>query len=88
MRTSLKEIENIEGFLLQKIPTDESLVFQSRMIINPELKYKTSCQQKAYEVIQLAGRVALRNELMAVENSIFKKSAFRKKITKIFESKN
>ena len=90
MRTSLIETEQIEAHLLRRSDTGESLVFEARMLLNPELKEKVLWQQKTYQLVTLYGRNQLKQEIESVHQKLFNEDhhqSFRQKIMRLFSKK-
>lgn len=90
MRTSLIETEQIEAHLLQRSDTGEALVFEAKMLLDPELKEKVQWQQKTYSLIKLYGRDQLRQEIESVHQKLFSEhqhKSFRQKIMSLFSKK-
>lgn len=90
MRTSLIETEQIEAYLLQRSDTGESLVFEAKMLLDPELMEKAQWQQKTYSLIKLYGRDQLRQEIETVHQKLFTENqhqSFRQKIMSLFTKK-
>ncbi len=87
MQTSSIETQQIEACLLGKQQPEESLLFQARLILQPELTETMQWQQNTYRLIHLYGRQQVKTELKAVENLLFNDSAynkFKQKIIKLF----
>lgn len=87
MRTSLIETEQIEAHLLRRSDTGEALVFEAKMLLDPELKEMVLWQQKTYHIVKLYGREQLRHEIEAVHQKLFTEQqhkSFRQKIMSLF----
>ena len=87
MRTSLNEIKAIEQHLLQEVPSEDSLLFEAHIILDPELKEKVQWQQKVYQLVRDYGRQQLRTEIEAVHQQLFtqpKHKGFRQKVLSLF----
>ncbi len=87
MRTSLNEIQEVENFLLEKLPPQESLLFQAKLITNPMLKWNVALQSKLMDVVLLYHRRKLKVEIRTIHNRLFSnpdKSEFQLTIDKIF----
>ena len=90
MRTSLIETQQIEAHLLQRSETGEALVFEAKMLFDPELKDKVLWQQKTYDLIKLYGRDQLRQEIETIHHKLFTENQhknFRQKIMSLFSKK-
>jgi len=90
MRTSLIETQQIEAHLLQHSDTGEALVFEAKMLLDPELNEKAMWQQKTYQIVKLYGRDQLRQEIETVHQKLFthdQHKNFRQKIMSLFSKK-
>ncbi|HTI58266.1 hypothetical protein [Mucilaginibacter sp.] len=90
MRTSLIETEQIEAHLLQLSDTGNALVFEAKMLLDPELTDNVLWQQKAYHIVKLYGRDQLKREIESVHQQLFKDEqhqSFRQKIMRLFTKK-
>lgn len=90
MRTSLIETEQIETHLLRLSEQGDALVFEARLLLDPELKYKMRWQQKTYSIVRQYGRQQLRQEIEAVHRQLFNRpehAGFRQKIMRLFVKK-
>src|SRR5690606_40796495 len=56
MRTSLNEIEQIEKYLLGGLKSEDRLLFQAELLLNPQKAENVYWQQKTYQLIQAYGR--------------------------------
>jgi hypothetical protein len=88
MMTSLNKLREIEGFVLRTADTGDALVFEARMIVDPNLAREVSLQKEAYAIIHQYGRRKLKAELEAVHQQLFTEpqySTFRQKIMALFK---
>jgi hypothetical protein len=70
MPTLSIETREIEAWLSGTQQPAESLLFQARLILQPELKDKVQWQQKTYRLVRLYGRQQIRAEIAEVENML------------------
>ncbi|MDB5011484.1 MAG: hypothetical protein JWQ06_2273 [Mucilaginibacter sp.] len=87
MKTLWNEIEQIEAYLHRSADTGSKLVFEARLLLEPELQEKTAWQQKAYEFIHRYGRRQLKQEIEAVHQQLFaspEHASFSQKIRLLF----
>lgn len=87
MRTSLNEIKEIEEYLLKYSSTESRLVFEARMILQPELQQKASEQKQIYDLLRKYSRKQLKTEIEAAHNIMFtapEHKNFRHKILSLF----
>ena len=90
MKTSLIETEQIEAHLLQRSEPGDQLVFEARLLLEPELGEKMEWQQETYRMITLYGRDQLKQEIEAVHQKLFTKKkhlSFSQKITRLFTNR-
>jgi hypothetical protein len=90
MMTSWNETEQIEMHLSGRLDTGNALVFEARMMLDPELSDKVAWQQKTYGIIQIYGRKQLKMEIEAVHQNLFTQpehSSFSQKIRRLFTKK-
>ena len=90
MRTSWIETEQIEAHLLQLSDTGDALVFEARMLLDPELMDNVLWQQKACQMVRVYGRDQLKQEIESVHQQLFKDEqhqSFRQKIMRLFTKK-
>lgn len=88
MRTSLNKLQDIEGFVLKTADRSDRLVFEARMIVNPELTEEVTLQKEAYAIVQHYSRRKLKAELEEVHQTLFTQPAhqrFRQKILALFK---
>jgi hypothetical protein len=90
MRTSLLEAEQIESHLMQSAEPGDALVFEARLLLEPELKDKMHWQQKTYSIVKQYGRQQLKQEIEAAHYQLFNRpehAGFRQKIMRLFAKK-
>jgi len=90
MRTSLLETEQIESHLLRRAEPGDGLVFEARLLLDPELKDRVLWQQKTYNIIRQYGLDQLKQEIESVHQKLFNEArhySFRQKIIRLFSKK-
>ena len=90
MRTSSTETERIEAHLMQRSEPGDQLVFEARLLLEPELGEKTQWQREAYRIVKLYGRDQLKQEIEAVHQKLFtqkKHLRFSQKISRLFTNR-
>ena len=90
MRTSLLETEQIEAHLMRLTEPGDALVFEARILLEPELRDKMQWQEKTYCIIRQYGRNQLRQEIENVHQKLFHEEqhqSFRQKIMRLFSKK-
>jgi len=89
MRTSLNEIKQVEKYLFNQLTTEESLLFEARMLTNPMLRLNVRVQEKIYSVLRFYHRKKLKEEFEHIHENLFKdpmKKDFQKSIYQLFKS--
>ena len=87
MRTSLNETKLIEDYLIKRLNKEDSVLFETRLKLDPELEQKIYFQKEAYEVIQAYGRRSFKEEIISIHKKLFserKYNSFRQSIMNIF----
>jgi len=90
MRTSLNEIKAIDDHVLGQAAPDETLLFEAKLIISPELKQQVIWHQRTLSLVQQYGRNNFRTEIEAVHQKLFSQpehEGFRKKIMRLFRKR-
>ncbi|SEO13305.1 hypothetical protein SAMN05192574_105427 [Mucilaginibacter gossypiicola] len=90
MRTSLNEIKEIDDHVLKLAPPDEALLFEAKLIINPELKQQVVWHKQTLGLVQQYGRNNFRAEIEAVHQKLFnlpEHEGFRQKIMRLFRKR-
>ena len=90
MRTSLNEIKLIEGHLFNSHSTEDRLLFDAMLILNPDLPEQVLWQKKAHKVINQYSRKKLKVEIAALQQQLFSSEqhrTFRQKILSLFYKK-
>jgi hypothetical protein len=90
MRTSLIETEQIEAHLLQLSNPGDALIFEARLLLEPELHEKLQWQKETYHMVKLYGRDQLKKEIEAVHQELFTKPehrSFSQKIRQLFSKR-
>jgi hypothetical protein len=90
MMTSWNETEQIEVQLSGQSDTGSRLVFDARVILDPELRDKVLWQKKTYIIIQSYGRRQLKKEIEAVHQKLFTQPehiSFSQKIRRLFTNR-
>jgi hypothetical protein len=90
MRTSLIETEQIEAHLMQLSNPGDALVFEAKLLLQPELREKLQWQQETYRLIKIYGRDQIKKEIEAVHQQLFTQSqhkSFSQKIRQLFSKR-
>ncbi len=88
MRTSLTEIRDTELYLHGKLDAGDKLVFEARLLTDPELKSNMQFQQKLYKLLRSFHLKRVRQEIAVVQDGLFdnpEHSAFQQKIHSLFK---
>lgn len=87
MKTSWNELRLIEDYLKANVEPADQVLFEARLILQPELKDNVYWQKRTYGMIQQYGRQQLRSEIAKVHEKLFsapEHQSFRQKIRKLF----
>lgn len=87
MKTSWDELRLIEDFLLSDTDTEDILLFEANLLLQPNLKESVFWQQKTYSLVHKYGRLRLRKEIDQVHEKLFtapEHHSFRQKIMQLF----
>jgi hypothetical protein len=90
MRTSLNQIKLIDGYIFNSNPTEDALLFDALLILNPELPAQIMWQKKTHTIVQQYGRRKIRAEIEAVHQQLFSTTehqSFRQRILSLFSKK-
>ena len=71
MRPDLEEVAYIDTYLHGRLPEEEQMSVEIRMLWDQEWKHKVEQQQLAYLALREAGRLQLRRELNAIHSKLF-----------------
>lgn len=85
----MNETQQIEYYLLNKLPPQEKLLMAARLLVDEELREKTTWQERSYQLVKHYARKKLKAEIENVSALVFtekKFSGFRKKIFQIFNN--
>lgn len=80
----MHEVQIIDKYLLNTMSHTSRLVFQARMLLQPELKEKVRWQRKAHAFLQWASRRSKKEELASIYTRLMEDASFNTQITSIF----
>jgi hypothetical protein len=89
MRTSLIEIQQIDEHLLNRQLPQDALLFEARLIINPQLREDVFFQKQTLALMHQYGRNSLRKQIEDIHLQLFTKPQhknFRQSILGLFKS--
>jgi hypothetical protein len=89
MRTSLINIAQIEAHLLKRQQPGDALLFDARLVLDPDLHDDVAAQHQVYTLVQQYGRRKLKQEIEAAHLQLFTQPehlSFKQKITRFFKS--
>lgn len=85
MRNILLEAQQIDAYLFREMKAEDCVLFQAKMIIDPELKDKVRKQRITHTIIKWFGRDEQRKKLEAIYNRLSKDTEFTSAIKTIFK---
>lgn len=91
MPTSWNDTLLIEKYLDKSMSNQDALVFEARLILEPDLAEKTRWQDKTHTLIKRYGRQHLKYEIELVHKHLFTQKAhrsFSQKIKALFKIDN
>jgi hypothetical protein len=77
MRTSLNNIKTIDDYILGSMVPGDALVFQAKMLLNSDLKDDVQHQQNTYSIIRQYSRRSIKEEIMAVQQTLTSAPQYR-----------
>jgi hypothetical protein len=86
----LTEIQLIDEHMSGHQPTENRLLFDALLIINPELSNNVLLQKRAHTLVQQYGRKQLKAEIENVHRQLFSSpehQSFRQKILNLFNNR-
>ncbi|MEB2774332.1 hypothetical protein SYJ56_03390 [Algoriphagus sp. D3-2-R+10] len=87
MRTSLKEIKELEAYI-QGDSQGDVLLMSAKLQLDPDLSEKMKQQEKAYLLIREYGREKLREEIREIRHHLFfipRHNDFKQQILNLFK---
>ena len=87
MKTSWNETWQIDCHVSGTMETGNALVFEAKLLIDPELSEKVLWQRKTHSIIKQFGRRQLKNEIEAIHQKLFtspEHRSFSQKIRRLF----
>jgi hypothetical protein len=90
MKTSWNETEQIEAYLNGFTNAGDALLFDAKLLLEPQLRDKIVWQQKTYSIIHHYGRKQLLQEIETVHQKLFTRPehiSFRQKIGLLFKNR-
>ena len=87
MRTSLNNTKEIDDYVRKQSAPEDALLFEAKLIIDPELKYTVLCHKQTLRLVNQYGRNNLRTIAEKVHQQLFTQAehqSFREKILRIF----
>ena len=87
MKTSWNELRLIEDYLTANGAPADQVLFEARLILQPDLKDNVYWQERTYGLIQQYGRQQLRSEIAKVHETLFsapEHQSFRQRILRLF----
>jgi len=88
MRTSLNNIKETDDHVLGLSAPQDDLLFEAKMILNPELRLDVAWHRQTLNLVQQYGRNQLRAEIHAVHNQLFTQpqhQSFRQTVLRFFK---
>lgn len=71
MRPELQEIKQLEDFLENNLPEEQTVELEIRLLWDQDWQRALAQQQLAYQALRVTGREQLRRELKAIHQRLF-----------------
>jgi hypothetical protein len=84
MRKPLHDIEQTEQYLLNRMDDPDRMLFEAKMIIDPQLKNNAVYQRKTYAIVRWFARKQEKIRLDSIYNNLMRDKNFAAKINSIF----
>jgi len=87
MRTSLNNIQEVDDYVLKQSPPQDALLFEAKLIIDPELKHTVMWHRQTLNIVNQYGRNNLRSMIEKVHQQLFthpEHQSFRQKMLRLF----
>jgi hypothetical protein len=84
---TLREIEDIERYLLDQLEPQSKLLFEARLLVDPLLKIRVQWQRKIHAIVRRSGRRQLKMEVERIHRQLFadpSRRQFQQKILQLF----
>ena len=88
MRTSLNNIKEIDDHVLGVAAPQDGLLFEAKMILNPELRANVYWHRQTLNLVHQYGRQQLRADIEAIHQQLFTQPehrSFRETILRFFK---
>ncbi|HEX6224594.1 MAG TPA: hypothetical protein VFZ52_09300 [Chryseolinea sp.] len=86
----LHEVKAIDRYLSGKLKTASRLLFEARLLVDPQLRIRVEYQEKLYAIVKESGRRALKSEIARIHYQLFNdpgKRHFQSQIFELFNKK-
>ena len=83
MPTLWNDTLKIDRYLHNDMKTGDALVFEARLLLQPDLQEKLLWQQKTYTLVQNYGRQQLKQEIEVAHHQLFNQPKHRRFAEKI-----
>lgn len=88
MRISLNKVEQIDDHIFSRGTTEDRLIFEAMLILDPALKFQVLWQKSSLCLVQQYGRKKIKDEIESAHQKLFNEPAyrsFRNKILNLFK---
>jgi len=89
MKTSLTDLHTIELYLLDKLPAEERLVFEARLLTDAVFRINVACQKKVYSILHYYHRKKIKDQAEQCHRQLFSdpmKKEFQQRILNLFNT--
>jgi hypothetical protein len=84
---TLREVKEIDMYLLGEMDPPSRLVFEARVVLDPSLKLRVHWQSRLYMLIRRSGRRQIKTEIERISHQLFSdplESEFQREVFKLF----
>ncbi len=78
MKTSWKQTKQLDNYLRQQLNPEEALLFEARLVLEPELQETFRWQQRTHDLVRAYGRQQLRREIQSAQQKVFQQPEHRR----------
>lgn len=84
MRTSLLELEQMDRYLLQQLDASEQMLFEAKLILDPELHGNLRVHRKVHALIRWFARSQQKERLQRLHEQLMHDTKFRDQVNAFF----
>ena len=89
MKTSMSDVIQTEKFILGELPPDERVLFETRLVLETDLRFNTLYHRLVHRLVAFNHRRKIKRELENIHERLFQdpnKLHFKESVLKHFKS--